>query len=170
MFKNLEIPEYNLNIINLNDVLSKEIEVKISNFLYDNNLSLSINSRDCKKIFQHFILNEMLLSIEENYKNIFIINYNYNTNILNSFFIQEDSKKIINEVLKKATKIFKFVIFEVEDNVIVDKNLIYNFKCLVEKQKKIDIKKIQQYCNDNDLSHLSVKLRDNLKTKLLLHK
>lgn len=170
MFKNLEIPEYNLFIINLNNILSKDIEIKISNFLYDNNLSLASNSRDCNKIFQHFILNEMLININPDYKNIFIINYNYKTDFLNLFFKQEESKKIINETFKKASKIFKFILFEVFDEMSIDKNLIYNFKCLVEKHKKIDIKKIQQYCIDNDLSHLSTKLKDNLKTKLLLHK
>lgn len=170
MFKNLEIPEYNLNVINLNSLLLNEIEIKISNYLYENKLSLQSNSRDCNKIFKHFIFNEMLSSLHPDYKNVFIINYNYITNHLKDYFQQEESKKIINDIFKKSIKIFKFIIFEVNDNVIIDKNLIYNFKCLVEKHKKIDIKMIHEYCSNNDLTHLSLKIKNNPKTKLLLYK
>ena len=42
---------YNLNIINLNNLINNKIFVDISNFLYDNNLiDLYYKSKDYKKI------------------------------------------------------------------------------------------------------------------------
>ena len=67
MFFNIIIKEYNINIINLNKLLNDNIETEIGNFLFDNNLSLKVNSRDLNKIILHYINNEIINNIKEDY-------------------------------------------------------------------------------------------------------
>ena len=67
--------EYNLNLIDLNKLLSDKIELNISNFIYDNNLTLSLSSRDFNYICKHYFLSEILDSLQENYNNIIQNNF-----------------------------------------------------------------------------------------------
>ena len=53
--------EYNLNLIDLNKLLSDKIELNISNFIYDNNLTLSLSSRDFNYI------DDIIYVIKKNY-------------------------------------------------------------------------------------------------------
>jgi len=156
---------YNINIINLNRLIEEKIWIEIDNFLFDNNLkNLPENSKDRKKIYNHFIASNLLEVLNQNYNNIFIYNKNYNTS---SFVI---SKNIIDIV-----KVFKLNLFDVDLDInntelLIDRNIIYQFKCLAENKKKINFKKIQDFCDKNSLVFLSDKIKNNLKTKMLLHK
>ena len=171
MFENFEIPEYNINIINLNSILSEKIELEISNFLYSNNiLDLKLNSRDLRYIFKHFIISNILSSLKEDYHNIFIFNFSYNLKYLNNYYIEEDCNIILSDILKKSSKIFKFIIFPVEKNFLIDKNVIYNFKKIIENKKKINYANAKKFCETNKLKEICSNLKNNTKIKHLLHK
>jgi hypothetical protein len=170
MFENLEIPEYNLNIVNLNYILSEKIELDISNFLYSNNLKLNINSRDLKYIFKHFIILNILNSLKQEYHNIFIFNFSYNLKYLNNYYIEEDCNIILSEILEKSSKIFKFIIFPIEKNLLIDKNIIYSFKKIIENKKKINYANAKKFCETNKLKEICSNLKNNTKIKELLHK
>lgn len=150
---------YNLNIINLNQLIKNKIILEINNFLYDNSLlELSENSKDRKKIYNHFIINNILNVVNENYNNIFLYDKNVDDSTLQKYILK------IADLLKLNI----FPLSEISDNL--DINLIYQFKSLAENKKKIDIKKIQDFCHKNNLTFLSDKIKNNIKTKLLLHK
>jgi hypothetical protein len=170
MFENLEIPEYNLNIVNLNYILSEKIELDISNFLYSNNLKLNINSRDLKYIFKHFIILNILNSLKQEYHNIFIFNFSYNLKYLNNYYIEEDCNIILSEIIKKSSKIFKFIVFPIEKNFLIDKNIIYSFKKIIENKKKINYANAKKFCETNKLKEICSNLKNNTKIKELLHK
>lgn len=171
MFENLEIPEYNLNIINLNYLLSEKIELDISNFLYSNNLlTLKLNNRDLKYIFKHFILQNILNSLKEEYHNIFVFNFSFKLKYLNNYYIEEDCNITLSDILKKSSKIFKFILFPVENNFLIDKNIIYNFKKIIENKKKINYANAKKFCENNKLTEICDNLKNNTKIKHLLHK
>jgi len=147
---------YNLNIINLNKLINEKIYVDISNFLYENNLiELYYKSKDYKKITNHFIMKNLLDSMNENYNNIFL--YSKDPNFDTYIF--------------KIFKLLKLNFFELtEIPLLLDKHLIYELKCLTENKKPIDMKKVRLFCEKNNLTQLSDNIKNNLKTKLVLHK
>ena len=147
---------YNLNIINLNNLINNKIYIDISNFLYENNLiNLYYKSKDYKKITNHFIMKNLLETMKENYNNIFL--YSKDPNFDGYIF------KIVN--------LLKLNLFELtEMPPLLDKHLIYELKCLAENKKAIDMKKVKAFCEKNNLTQLSDNIKNNLKTKLVLHK
>jgi len=170
MILNKEFKEYNINLIFLNSVLSENIELDISNFLYENNLNLTLKSRDLNNLFKHFIIDNIIKQIKPELDNIFIINFNYNLKYLQLSFDEEDCKTIINKILKKSIKIFSFNIFESENTETSDLHFILKLKKCIQNKSITNFKKIRQYTEDNKLTQLSSKLKFNIKTKLLLNK
>jgi hypothetical protein len=148
---------YNLNIINLNDLINKKIHIEIENFLYDNNLvSLSKESRDRIKIYKHFIIINILNVINENYTNIFLYS--------------EDNNLNKDYPVSKIMKLLNLNIFEYSNSTEIDNNTFYKFKSLADNKKTVNIKKIKQFLEKNELNQLSDKIKNNVKTKLLLYK
>ena len=130
MFFNIIIKEYNINIINLNKLLNDNIETEIGNFLFDNNLSLKVNSRDLNKIILHYINNEIINNIKEDYNNILLFNFNNELKTLHNLYNEEDIKSILHKNIRKSIKMFNYSLFEIKTNFIIDKNVIYSLKCL----------------------------------------
>ena len=147
---------YNLNIINLNNLINDKIYIDMSNFLYENNLiDLYYKSKDYKKIKNHFIMKNLLETMNENYNNIFLYSKDPN----------------FDDYIFKIVKLLKLNFFELmEIPLLLDKHLIYQLKCLAENKKHIDIKKVKTFCEKNNLTQLSDNIKNNLKTKLVLHK
>lgn len=147
---------YNLNIINLNNLINDKIYIDMSNFLYENNLiDLYYKSKDYKKIKNHFIMKNLLETMNENYNNIFLYSKDPN----------------FDDYIFKIVKLLKLNFFQlIEIPLLLDKHLIYHLKCLAENKKSIDMKKVKAFCEKNDLTQLSDNIRNNLKTKLVLHK
>ena len=147
---------YNLNIINLNELITKKISIQINNFLYENNLiSLNEKSRDYNKICNHFIINNILDVINLEYNNIFLY--------------KNDEKYDL--YITKIFNLLKFNIFYIpEIPFFIDNNTIYKLKSLVENKKSINLKKVNEFCEKNSLTYLKDKVKNNQKTKLILHK
>ena len=154
---------YNLNIIDVNLLIDKKISIEIDNFLFDNNLKdLPESSKDRKKIYNHFIASNFLDIINPNYNNIFL----YKNNC-------ESNSCVIRKNINSICKVLKLNFFEIDINntdLLIDRNLIYQFKLLAESKKKVNIKNIQRFCEKNSLVYLSDKIKNNLKIKMLLHK
>jgi hypothetical protein len=148
---------YNLNIINLNDLINKKIHIEIENFLYDNNLVfLSKESRDRIKIYKHFIITNILNVINENYTNIFLYS--------------EDNNPNKDYPVSNIMKVLNLNVFEYSNSTEIDNNTFYKFKSLADNKKTVNIKKIKQFLEKNELNQLSDKIKNNVKTKLLLYK
>lgn len=171
MVFNIKLKEYNLNIIDLNTLLPEKIDLEISNFLYENNLKLNLNSRDLNNIFKHFIINEILLQFDKNYNNILIFNSNFNLKSLNLFFDEEVCKIIIHKIINKSIKIFNFNVFSYStEELLIDTQLIYKLKQIIENKPQTNFKKIKEYTKKNNLKHLEAKIKNSLQTKLILNK
>jgi hypothetical protein len=156
---------YNLNIINLNKLIEEKIWIEIENFLFDNNLQdLPPSSKDRKKIYNHFIASNIINILSTEYNNIFIYNDISDT-------VYADLEKYITNIVK----IFKISLFKTNTNIndtkfSIDNNLIYEFKLLLQNKKKINFKQIRNFCDKNSLIYLSDKIKNNIKTKMLLYK
>ena len=161
--------EYNLNIIDLNKLYSDNIEINITNFIYNYNLNINERSKDLKYIIQHFIITEILNNLNTNYKNVIIYNRDFNIKYFENLN-KEVVKIILIDILQKSSKIFKFCLFETENTLLLDKKSeIYKLKHYSECNKKIDFKKIDEFCKNNKLNEIRYKL-NNSKTKLKLAK
>ena len=114
---------YNLNLINLNKLINEKIIIDISNFLYENNLiDLCYKHKDYKKITNHFLIKNLLQTINQNYNNIFLY------------------KKDINfdSYITKISKLLKLNLFEIEEiPILLDHNLIYKLKSLAENKDEV---------------------------------
>ena len=154
---------YNLNMIDLNLLIEKKIWLEIDNFLFDNNLKdLPESSKDIKKIYNHFIASNFLDIINPNYNNIFLYKKDC-----------ESDSSVIRKNVYSICKVLKLNFFEIDINntdLLIDRNLIYQFKLLAESKKKVNIRNIQKFCERNSLTYLSDKIKNNLKIKMLLHK
>jgi hypothetical protein len=161
--------EYNLNIIDLNKLFSENIELSITNFIYNYKLNLTEKSKDLKYIIQHFIISEILNNLNNNYKNVIIYNRNFNIRYFENFN-KEVVKIKLTDIIQKSSKIFKFCLFEIENTLLLDeKNLIYKLKHFADCKKNIDFKKIDNFCKNNKLNDIRTKLISS-KTKLKIAK
>lgn len=161
MFFNIIIKEYNINIINLNKLLNDNIETEIGNFLFDNNLSLKVNSRDLNKIILHYINNEIINNIKEDYNNILLFNFNNELKTLHNLYNEEDIKSILHKNIRKSIKMFNYSLFEIKTNFIIDKNVIYSLKCLAESKNNTNFKKLKEFCKKLELRSLSQRVKNN---------
>jgi hypothetical protein len=151
---------YNLNIINLNKLIIDRIDINIKNFLYDNNLlSLKENSKDIKKIYNHFIISSFLEVLNENYKNIFIFT-----------IIKEEKFIIYNNYISNLSARLNLSILIFEKSEEININTVYKIKAYLENKKSIDIIKVKKFLEKNDLTALKEKFSKNIKIKLLLNK
>lgn len=170
MIFNEIIKEYNLNLVNLNEIIREKVELEISNFLYENNLDLKLSSRDLNNIFKHFLIKEILHYLNSDLDNILFFNPDFNLKYLQSTFNEEECRTIINKILKKSTKIFNFLIYEPILSSEKDLKLIYKLKLLLKNKKPTNFKKIKTYTESSNLTELSNKIKNNIQTKLSLNK
>lgn len=157
------IKEYNLHIINLNDLISQKIEFEIYNFIIQNELSLKLENKDTKRIFLHFLL--FFIFSEKNilHENIFIYNDLEKSNHLNLLF-QE------NKVLDFFNSLIKLIYNNFNIKILINKkiklsnlnshnfNEIYHLKNLIEKENfKIskNLEKSKKFCEKFGLLNLT---------------
>jgi hypothetical protein len=170
MFLNVIIKEYNINIINLNYILKENIETVIGNYLFDNNLKLKINSRDLSKIILHFLNEEIIKHLKENYNNILIFNPEYELNTLHNLYAEEDCKLLLQKIINKSSKIFNYSLFQISTTFEIDNNFIYSLKKFLQQKKSINYKKLKEFCNSSNLRFIGKKVEEDLSLKNLLHK
>jgi hypothetical protein len=165
MFRSLKIEEYNINVINLNFLIHKNIKTDIQNFLYDNNLNnFKIKNKDYNSIINHFIVENLIQIFEEDYYNIIIFNKQ-----IESSTEEEILKTIINNI-EIIIKKFNLNYFEIETEFSVDTNTIYKLKQIIESKKTKRYKKLITFCEKNGLTKITDLVKNNIKTKLILHK
>jgi hypothetical protein len=170
MFLNLIIKEYNINIINLNYLLQENIETEIGNYLFDNNLKLKINSRDLNKLIFHFLNEEIIKQLKEDYNNILIFNPEIKLKTLHNLYAEEDCILLLQKIIKKSTKIFNYSLFEISTNFVIDNNNIYSLKKFLQQKKSINYKKLKNFCESSNLRFLGEKVGKDLGLKNILHK
>jgi hypothetical protein len=170
MFLNLIIKEYNINIINLNYLLQENIETVIGNYLFDNNLKLKINSRDLNKLIFHFLNEEIIKQLIENYNNILIFNSEIKLKTLDKLYAEEDCKLLLQKIIKKSSKIFNYSLFEIYTTFEIDNNFIYSLKKFLQQKKNINYKKLKEFCKTSNLRFLEEKVTSDLSLKKMLHK
>jgi hypothetical protein len=170
MFLNVILTEYNINIINLNYLLQEKIETVIGNYLFDNNLKLKINSRDLSKIILHFLNEEIIKHLKEDYNNILIFNPEYELKTLHNLYAEEDCKSILHKIITKSTKIFNYSLFQISTNFVIDNNNIYSLKKFLQNKKSINYKKLKEFCKTSNLRFIGKKVEEDLSLKNLLHK
>jgi hypothetical protein len=170
MFLNVILTEYNINIINLNYLLQEKIETVIGNYLFDNNLKLKINSRDLSKIILHFLNEEIIKHLKEDYNNILIFNPEYELKTLHNLYAEKDCKSILHKIITKSTKIFNYSLFEISTNFVIDNNNIYSLKKFLQNKKSINYKKLKEFCKTSNLRFIGKKVEEDLSLKNLLHK
>lgn len=170
MFLNLTIKEYNINLINLNYLLQENIETVIGNYLFDNNLKLKINSRDLNKLIFHFLNEEIIKQLKENYNNILIFNSEIKLKTLDKLYAEEDCILLLQKIIKKSSKIFNYSLFTISTTFEVDNNFIYSLKKFLQVKKIINYKKLKNFCETSNLRFLGEKVSSDVTLKSLLHK
>ena len=156
--------------INLNYLLQENIETIIGNYLFDNNLKLKINSRDLNKLIFHFLNEEIIKQLKENYNNILIFNSEIKLKTLDKLYAEEECKLLLQKIINKSSKIFNYSLFEISTTFEIDNNFIYSLKKFLQQKKSINYKKLKEFCNSSNLRFIGKKVEEDLSLKNLLHK
>jgi hypothetical protein len=156
------IKEYNIRLIDIN-LLFNNISENIYTFINCNNLNLNINNIDCKKIFTHFIIEELLQYNTNEFKNVFIFANNINYTILSELFQYNDIIELLQKCLKDIEKYFNFLILF--ENLILQENIgkndILKIQLFLQKKsKKVNPQnKRKMYCKKNGLDFILNKIK-----------
>jgi|688.fasta_scaffold62414_8 hypothetical protein len=156
------LKEYNLKLIDIN-LLFQNISIKIYSFINCNNLKLNIKNIDCKRIFTHFLIEEFIQYIDNNYKNVFYFANNINYTILSELFDNNDILELLQNSLIDIEKYCNFFIFF--GNTILQENISENeiLKIQLFLQKKTKrlnpLKKMKMFCKKNGLEYILENLK-----------
>lgn len=163
MVKNYEYPEYGINIISVNWVISQVAEPQIVKFCVDNNLEIRHNSRDIKRIISHFLADSVLSVCKEHMNIKSILNYTP----LDLCMLDKSMTTVVDKCVQQFLKKFRFC--NTCHNVSLDcLNLeqIYEMKALADnchiKPKTLD--KLKAYLSSNNF----IKLYKDLHTDVVL--
>lgn len=168
--ENIILKEYNLNIININYILTNKIEIDICNFIYSNNLSLSIKSIDTKKIILHFLIQGILNYSKTEYNNIILQKDSYKTTHINFLSDEENCSNLMQKLLFGIAKKMKLPLISISQQETIDKDFILKMKSLVENKPKNIIQTMDKFLKGNGLKKLSSDLKINPNMKFKLHK
>lgn len=163
--KNHEYPEYGINLISVNWVISHVVEPQIVKFCVDNNLVIRANSRDIKRIIGHFLAESVLKVCKEHMNTKNILNYTSLTLCLLDTTMHDVVDRCVRQFLKK------FGFCSVDYSNIVDAlslEQLYKLKALVDnchiKTKTLD--KLKKYLSSNHF----VKLHQDVRTDIVLRR
>lgn len=168
--KNRVFIEYNLNVINLNYILKENIELDISNYLYDNNIKLTSSLRDTNRILLHFILESLLKYTIPELHNVFVVKKPFNLKYLYNDLEYPKLEKLLSSVLERINKKFNITIFFLSDKQTIDKNLIHEIRSLKKSNANKSLKSIKIFLETHKLTKISKNVETNLGTKFKLLK
>jgi hypothetical protein len=169
------IKEYNLNIINLNQLIEEKIDFEIYNFIIQNELSLKLENKDTKRIFLHFIIFHIINEKNILHENIFIFNNLQRLSHLNLIFQEKKVLDFFDNLIKLIYNNFNIKILinkkiNLSNLNSINFNEIYQLKNLIEKEHYSNKKKItksKKFCEKFGLSNLIENLQ---KDKTLAYK
>lgn len=186
MVEKIELKQYNICLLNFEDLFYKKIETDLTDNLHKYLLLKNrINSQARKFFFHHIIFEicEFLLNQKNKEKNIIFFNYRQiNTNYgLLKYFSEEDILKNLHGVLLKIKNLLPVRIFISKYTFEYFKHLnerndgkaietINNLKYYINntEYENYTFSRIKKFTLKNDLTFLNQKYFNLLKTKQLL--
>lgn len=153
MVKNYQYPEYGINIISVNWVITHVVEPQIVKFCVDNNLEIRNNSRDIKRIIIHFLADSVLAVCKEHTNIQSILNYTP----LKLCLLDESMHIMMNKCVHQFFKKFRFCNTSYTQSFDqLNLEQIYELKALVDNChiKSKTLEKIKEYLCSNHLVKL----------------
>jgi|TARA_X000001388_G_C2210865_1_gene115086 hypothetical protein len=184
MMSDLFLKDYDLNIIDFNELFTTDIQFEIIDSLYEFDLlEKSINNSSVKKFFLHWIILSICDKILKN-KNKSLIYFNY-TQLedceLKKYYNETEILNFLNSNLRRVEKLLPIKIFISKFSIdylsyLIDKNdgkAYTTINSMVNKLNSIDITKftfsnIKKFTKRYELTFLNRDYFNRLSTKLLL--
>ena len=178
------IDDYDLKIIDLNQLFIDDIQISLVDTLYEYNLlEKSINNANTKKFFFHFLILSICEKIlKSNGKSIIYFN---NTQLdessINRYFTENELLLFLTKTLRRIEKLLPIKIYISKYSIdylnhLLEKNdgkAQTTVNSMVSKINKIDISKytfseVKKFTKRYDLTFLNQDYFNRLSTKLLL--
>lgn len=166
--ENYIVNDYNLNIISINQLINNSVERIIKMYCLKINFTINYKTRDTKKLFFHFIADNVLLTLCKypNVKNIL-----HFTNFKTLSLLPNDCVNLINYTVRKFVAKFKLCTYFTDTDVnTFSENDIYAIKQLSDSCsiKKTNISNIKKFLLKNEFLHLSEKLTLDTRVKHII--
>lgn len=180
-----EIPEYNIVLIDFNQVFIKEIQIDILDDLYKYKLlQKSLNNKDVQKIFYHHIIFKICEELLNSSKGKPIILFNYtqlDDCIIKEYFKEDKLLEFLTLVIQKIERNLPIKIFKSKFNIqtichLKEKNdgrALTLITGIIEKSNTFDTKNysfenIKRLTKKYELTFLNVDYFNRIKTKQIL--
>jgi hypothetical protein len=177
---------YDLNLINFNEMFSKEIQFDIINDLHKFELlDKSINNKDTNKIFLHYIIYHICNKIlKMNSKSVIFFNYNQLDECeLMKYYSEKDILTVMLKIINKLNNLLPIILHISKLSIDYLKHLIeigdgksfltinsIRLKCDKLDTAKYTFSGVKKMTKKYDLTFLNNDYFNRLSTKLLLIK
>lgn len=180
----LNIDNYDLKIIDLNELFVKDIQIQIIDNLYNYNLlDRSINNLQVKKFFFHYLIHNICEKVLET-KGKSIIYFN-NTQLeestINKYYSETEILTLLSNILRRIEKLLPVKIYISKYSIeylshLLEKNdgkAQTTVNSMISKINKVDISKytfseVKKFTKRYELTFLNKDYFNRLSTKLLL--
>tara|TARA_E500000318_G_scaffold78764_2_gene73651 strand:+ start:3663 stop:4223 length:561 start_codon:yes stop_codon:yes gene_type:complete len=184
MMPDLNIDNYDLKIIDLNELFVKGIQIQIIDNLYNYNLlDRSINNLQVKKFFFHYLIHNICEKVLEN-KGKSIIYFN-NTQLeestINKYYSETEILTLLSNILRRIEKLLPVKIYISKYSIeylshLLEKNdgkAQTTVNSMISKINKVDISRytfseVKKFTKRYELTFLNKDYFNRLSTKLLL--
>ncbi len=180
----LNIENYDLKIVDLNEMFVNNIQIEIVDSLYNFNLlDKSINNLQVKKFFFHHLIHNICEKVLK-YKGKSIVYFNYTQleeSTINKYFTENEILNFLNKILRKIEKLLPIKIYISKYSIeylnhlleINDGKAQTMVNSMISKINKIDISKytfseVKKFTKRYELTFLNRDYFNRLSTKLLL--
>lgn len=180
----LNIYNYDLKIIDLNELFVKDIQIQIIDNLYNYNLlDRSINNLQVKKFFFHFLIHNICEKVLENKGKsiIYLNNTQLEESTINKYYSETEILTLLSNILRRIEKLLPVKVYISKYSIEYLNHLLERndgkaqttVNSMISKINKVDISRytfseVKKFTKRYELTFLNKDYFNRLSTKLLL--
>ena len=159
--ESFQYPEYNLNIISLNYLVTNYVEPAIQQFCLTHNIDISPNSRDVKRLILHFVADSIIKACARARSTSSVLNFTQ----LDIHLIGDNMTSIVNTCIHQILKRFKLCHTSFDSNIDqLSTQQLYHIKSIVDacNIKPKSLAQIKKFLKTNQLVQLAQRVTTNV--------
>jgi hypothetical protein len=167
--ESFQYPEYNLNVISLNYLVSNYAEPAIQQFCLAHDIEIRPNSRDVKRLILHFIADAIIQACGRARS----ISSVLNLTVVDIHLIGTNMTPIVNTCIQQILKRFKLCHTSFDGDIDqLDTQQLYHIKSIVDtcNIKPKSLAQIKKFLKTNQLTQLAQRVATNVVVQHTLSK
>jgi chloramphenicol O-acetyltransferase len=167
--ESFQYPEYNLNIISLNYLVTNYVEPAIQQFCLTHNIDIRPNSRDVKRLILHFVADSIIQACARTRSTLSVLNFAK----LDIHLIGTNMSPIVNTCIHQILKRFKLCHVAYACSIDhLNTQQLYHIKSIVDacNIKPKSLAQIKRFLQTNQLTQLAQRVATNVVVQHTLSK